>query len=57
MFITKFMFWFWIMMIMLMIVLGYVHFMAGSMLSLGVSAAAALLALYNLYNTHKILNR
>jgi hypothetical protein len=51
------MFWFWIMMIMLMIVLGYVHFMAGSMLSLGVSAAAALLALYNLYNTHKILNR
>ena len=57
MFITKFMFWFWIMMIMLMIVLGYVHFMAGSMLLLGVNAATALIASFNLYHTRKSLNR
>ena len=52
-----FMFWFWIGMILLSIALGWANFIAGSMFLVGLNVLTVVLASYNLYNTHKVLNR
>lgn len=54
---SKFMFFFWIAMILFMAVMGYVNFLAGDMLLVGVNALTVVLASFNARWTYRTLNK
>jgi hypothetical protein len=57
MMLHKFMFFFWIGMILFMSALGYVNFIAGDMLLVGVNAVTVVLASFNAQWTLRNINK
>lgn len=55
--LNKFMLFFWIAMILFMTVMGYVNFLAGDMLLVGVNALTVVLASFNARWTLRNINK